>query len=204
MSKNYFTIGITGGIGSGKSLIASILQKLQYPVFYADAEAKKLIAHNIELKKAIINLFGSECYAENGELNRKYLANIVFNNPDKLKQLNAIVHPATEITFQQWAVNQYNTTKKTLLFKEAAILFEAKATHTVDFIVMVYAPLEIRIQRTMQRDGVLRENVLKRIEQQWSDEYKKEHSHFVVYNDGTQLIIPQVLEMVNFFKEKVL
>src|SRR6266498_4702530 len=151
-------IGLTGGIGSGKSTVAKLFETLGIPVFYADAAARQVMNEDEELKQKIKETFGDVAYS-NGTLNRKYIADIVFNDPFKLEQLNALVHPATIAMAEKWM--QQQTTSYTI--KEAALFFEAVTTEGLDYIIGVYAPQHLRIQRVMQRDNVTREEVLARI-----------------------------------------
>ena len=161
-------IGLTGGIGSGKSTVAGIFKVLGIPVFDADSTAKDIMNNDEGLRQQIIKTFGAETY-EGGVLNRQYLAGIVFNNPFKLEQLNAIVHPATIAAAERWMGQQ--TTPYAV--KEAALLFESGSAAGLDYIVGVFAPEALRIKRVMDRDGVGRQEVLARINRQIDDEIKR-------------------------------
>jgi dephospho-CoA kinase len=183
-------IGITGGIGSGKTTVINIFKTLGIPVFDADTAAKKTMHENIDVKKKIVELFGESAYVNN-ELDRKYIAGIVFNDALKLEQLNAIVHPVTIAMAEEWMQEQTSP----YVLKEAAILFESGAAAGLDFVIGVYAPQHIRIQRTMQRDKVSREEVLKRMAKQIDEHMKMKLCDFVITNDEQQLLIPQVLEV---------
>jgi dephospho-CoA kinase len=183
-------IGLTGGIGSGKSIMAKIFSILGIPVFYADVAARNVMHEDAVLKQKIKQTFGEEAY-ENDKLNRKYIADIVFNNPFKLEQLNAIVHPATIAAAQQWMLQQ--TTPYAI--KEAALFFESGSAEGLDYIIGVYAPQHLRIQRVMQRDNVTREDVLTRMSKQINEEMKMRLCDFVIINDEQTLVIPQVLKL---------
>jgi dephospho-CoA kinase len=183
-------IGITGGIGSGKTTVAKVFETLGIPVYYADDEAKRIMNEDEELKKKITANFGNESY-ENGKLNRAYLASVVFNDSYKLDLLNSIVHPATIKDAEQWMQNK-NTP---YALKEAALLFESGAAENLDYVIGVTAPQPLRIKRVMERDAVTREEVLKRINRQIEEDIKMKLCDFVIVNDEQQLVIPQVLQL---------
>jgi dephospho-CoA kinase len=183
-------IGLTGGIGSGKSMVAGIFNVLGIPVFDADTNAKMVMETDAALSASIKKLFGEESYSE-GRLNRPYIANLVFNDAFKLEQLNALVHPATITAANNWM--QQQTTP--YVIKEAALLFEAGAAAHLDYVIGVYAPQHIRIKRVMDRDKVTREQVLARMNRQISEEIKMKLCDFVLVNDEQQLLIPQVLRL---------
>ena len=183
-------IGLTGGIGSGKSTVAKIFSTIGIPVFYADVAARDVMNEDVVLKQKIKQIFGDAAY-ENNLLNRKYIADIVFNDPFKLEQLNAMVHPATISVAHQWMLQQ--TTP--YVIKEAALFFEAGSTEGLDYVIGVYAPQHIRIQRVMQRDNVTRDEVLARMSKQINEEMKMRLCDFVIANDERQLLIPQVIHL---------
>jgi len=183
-------VGLTGGIGSGKSTVAQILEVLGIPVYYADVEARRLMNEDEQLKKEIIKIFGKEAYSNNS-LDRKYISSIVFSDPAKLKLLNGIVHPATKKDSERWMLSQ--TTPYAI--HEAALIFEAKVDDRLDYVIGVSSPEELRIQRAMQRDNVTREEVIKRMKQQIDEKIKMSNCDFVLINDEQQLLIPQVLEL---------
>ncbi len=189
-------IGLTGGIGSGKSTVAGIFKVLGIPVFDADSTAKEIMNNDEGLRQQIIKTFGAETY-EGGVLNRQYLAGIVFNNPSKLEQLNAIVHPATIAAAERWMTQQ----TAPYAVKEAALLFESGSAAGLDYIVGVFAPEALRIKRVMDRDGVGRQEVLARINRQIDDEIKRRLCDFVVINDEQQLLIPQVAALHERFTQ---
>jgi len=186
-------VGLTGGIGSGKSLICSILEKFRIPVYYADAEARKLMNSDPGLKDQIRALMGNRAY-RNEELDRKYLADRLFGNQEMLEAMNALVHPAVGKDFQAWT-QAHN--EAPYVVKEAAILFESGAHKEMDSTVLVYAPAELRIRRIMERDRCDREAVLKRMGHQMEQEELKKLAHHVIVNDGHQMLLPQVIELHN-------
>jgi dephospho-CoA kinase len=183
-------IGLTGGIGSGKSTVAKIFEVLGIPVYYADEAARNLMNTDIELRTAIIKNFGEESYI-NGELNRKYLASQVFNDNYKLDLLNSITHPATINDAKEWMLKQ----NAPYTIKEAALIFEAGSAEGLDYIIGVYAPQSLRMKRVMDRDNISREEVLKRMNRQVNEEMKMKLCDFIIYNDEQQLVIPQVLAL---------
>ena len=183
-------IGLTGGIGSGKSTVAQIFEVLGIPVYYADISAKKLMNENAELRSAITTIFGEQAYV-NKILDRKYISSIVFSDPAKLQQLNSLVHPATKKDGEAWMHQQSSP----YAIHEAALIFEAKVSDRLDQVIGVSSPLELRIKRAMERDKVNRDEVLKRMDQQLDEELKMSNCDFVLINDEQQLLIPQVLEL---------
>jgi dephospho-CoA kinase len=182
--------GITGGIGSGKSTVCSVFEVLGVPVYYADAEAKKLL-DDPAILSAILQKLGNEVLTEN-RIDRKKLAVVVFNDAAKLAELNAIVHPAVKKHFSDWCDAHEHFP---YVLKEAAILFESEAYKQVQKIITVTAPPEIRIGRVMKRDGSSRMEVEKRIGAQLNDEEKVKRSDFVLVNDEQQLLIPEIMRI---------
>jgi dephospho-CoA kinase len=176
-----YIIGLTGGIGSGKTTLVNYMESLGIPVFIADEEAKKAMQSPHVLEE-VKTSFGNSIF-ENGQLNRQQLASIVFSNPDKLKELNSIIHPEVKRLFAIWLDQQ-----KTVPFVvyEAAILFESGSYQNCDYIITVTAPLEDRITRVMQRDNCSRAQVLQRINAQWTDEERAAKSNFVIDNTTAQ------------------
>ncbi|WP_025741644.1 dephospho-CoA kinase [Aquimarina pacifica] len=170
-------VGITGGIGSGKSTVAQMFKKLGIPIYIADDEAKKMMNTNETIKKEIISLFGKEAYVD-GVLNRSYISKIVFSNKLLLSKLNKIVHPAVAKHFDDWKDKQ----KSPYVIKEAAILFENGGYKRCDYTILVSAPLEIRIQRVLKRDMVTVEQIQSRIDNQWTDAQKIPLADFVINN----------------------
>ena len=187
-----FKVGITGNIGSGKTTVCKIFEILGVPVFYADDEAKKVMVEDKLLIAGIKQTFGAEAYFADGSLNRKYIACIVFNNKDELAKLNALVHPATFRAFDKWVSVQKHVP---YVLKEAAILFESDSYKLCNRSIMVTAPLDIRIARVTQRDGITAEEVKNRNSRQFTEEKKLALANDVIINDGTQLVIPQVIKL---------
>ncbi len=183
-------IGLTGGIGSGKSVVAQIFRIIGIPIYDADIEARHLMQSNAELISAITETFGPDTYLETGKLNRPYLAEQVFQNRSDLNKLNDLVHPAVHEDFRKWAEKQDSA----YVIDEAALIFESGGNKHLDQIILVTAPVEVRIQRVIQRNKTTREDVLARIANQWTDEQKIPLSHFVINNDGKHALIKQVLE----------
>jgi len=183
-------VGLTGGIGSGKSTIAQIFEVLGIPVYYADISAKKLMNENADLRSSITNIFGEQAYTNN-ILDRKYISSIVFSDPAKLQQLNALVHPATKKDGEAWMQEQTSP----YAIHEAALIFEAKVSDRLDLVIGVSSPFELRIKQAMERDKVNRNEVLKRMDQQLDEDLKMNKCDFVLINDEQQLLIPQVLEL---------
>lgn len=183
-------VGITGGIGSGKTIVCQVFELFGVPVYYSDEESKKLLDADAEVKKQIISTFGNAVINEQGNVDRKKLAAIVFADKSKLQLLNGIMHPAVAKHFDEWVKN--NSEHKYIL-KEAAILFESGANKLVDKIITVTAPEELKIKRAMKRDNITEEQVKQRMKNQWTDAEKMKLSDFVIYNDETQLLIPQIL-----------
>lgn len=188
-------IGITGGIGSGKSVIASLLNLYDIPVYVADNESKILLATSPVIKAKLIALLGEELYTEEG-LNKKLLASHIFSNSECLKQVNAIIHPEVNHHFSEWIKNQSSE----LCAIESAILFESGFNKVVDRSLMVYAPQELRIKRALQRDNVSREEIVSRMNNQLSDETKKEWSDYVIYNDDKHALLPQIEKFIVYIR----
>lgn len=183
-------IGLTGGIGSGKTTIAKIFELLKVPVYYADDASKRLYHTNKELMEGLKKHFGEDIYT-NEELNRSKLATIVFNDAAKLEVLNSLAHPITIKDAEDWMQAQ----RAPYIIKEAALLFEAGSAKGLNYIIGVSAPQDLRIQRVMERDGIDREAVLSRMKRQMDEEQKMRLCDFVIKNDEHQLVIPQVLKL---------
>lgn len=184
-------IGLTGGIGSGKTTVANYFQELGIPVYIADVEGKK-ITESPKILKSIKDAFGSAVFDEE-RLNRQKISQIVFNDSEKLKQLNSIIHPEVEKHFMNWVNNHSNFP---LVVKETALLFESGSYKKCDYVITVIAPLEDRINRVIKRDAITRENVLKRIDNQWSDEDRIRNSHYIIDNTDRKTIERQVKEIL--------
>lgn len=188
-------VGLTGGIGSGKTTVSRVFISLGIPVYYADDRARHLMNTDPALKTAIIRHFGEQSYA--GEtLDRKFIASIVFNDKDKLNLLNSITHPATIRDAEEWMAKQ----TAPYIIKEAALLFESGAAEKLDYVIGVYAPQHLRVKRVMKRDDLPIEEVMKRISRQIDEEMKMKLCDFVITNNDEQLVIPQVIELDKRFR----
>jgi dephospho-CoA kinase len=189
-------IGITGGIGCGKSTVCEVFKQLGASVYNADIEAKKLTNSNIEIREKLIKSFGNDIYLKSGEIDRQKLSSIIFSSKSALTQVNSIIHPVVKQHFDNWLIKN---AENIYIIKEAAILFESGAYKDMDFIVTVFAPENVRIKRVMERDGISKEIVQQKIANQLSDSEKVERSNYVIYNDGKHLIIPQILKLHDLF-----
>ncbi len=183
-------IGLTGGIGSGKSTVALIFEVLGTPVYYADVAAKRLMNEDDELKASIVKSLGENAYI-NGCLNREYVAMQVFNDEEKIKTLNAIVHPATIKDAEQW----FQIQKAPYVIKEAALIFESGSNAALDYVIGVQAPESLRMERAMQRDHITAEEVKARMNKQMNEEEKIDLCDFVIINDEQQGLLPQTLAL---------
>ncbi|MGZ5219274.1 MAG: dephospho-CoA kinase [Chitinophagaceae bacterium] len=182
--------GLTGGIGSGKSTVAKIFEVLGIPVYYADDAAKRLMNEDEELKNSILSHFGKESYINN-QLNRRYIASVVFNKNEKLELLNFLTHPATIRDANQWMKRQTSP----YIIKEAALIFESGSAEFLDHVIGVFTPVPLRIQRIMQRDKITEEEVRQRMNRQIDEEIKMRLCDTVLINDEQQLLVPQVLQL---------
>lgn len=189
IKKSMIKIGITGGIGSGKSIVSKVFSTLGIPVFDADSWSKKIMNEDEDLIKKITYSFGK--VYEDGVLNRKKLGEMVFKDQKKLQTLNALVHPATIKAWKQWEEKQ----SAPYIIKEAAIMFESGTAADIDYMIGVYAPVHLRIKRTMQRNKISREDVLQRMDKQIDDRVKMKLCDYVVLNDESTLVIPQVIDL---------
>lgn len=183
-------VGITGGIGSGKSTVSKIFSLLGVPVYNADTAAKRIMNEDPELKQEILHHFGTGAY-ENGQLVRPFLARQVFQDPAKLELLNSIVHPATIRDAENWMKNQ----NAPYILKEAALIFESGSAAQLDFVIGVYAPVHVRMARVMSRDKITREEVQQRMHRQIEESLKMKLCDAVIVNDEQQPVIPQVLAL---------
>lgn len=183
-------IGITGGIGSGKTLVSGVFQKLGAPTYNADDRAKWLMNNNTKIVIKVIDLFGPEAYI-NGELNRSLIAKHVFKNTSLLAKLNAVVHPIVFDDFDEW----YEAQTYPYVLKEAALLFESGSYRDLDAIITVDAPLEIRLKRASIRDQKSEDEIKGRIKNQYPNEIKVKAADFVINNDGITPVLPQVLKL---------
>lgn len=185
-------IGITGGIGSGKSMVSHLLQVMGIPIYISDAEAKRLICSDSFIRKELQALLGKDIYSGN-TLNKQLLASYLFAAPEHAQIINGIIHPRVKENFRQWVHRQLNTR---IVGIESAILVEAGFTDEVDVVVMIYAPEELRISRAIRRDTSSRELIEKRIQSQMNDEKKREYADFVIINDDKTPLIPQILNLM--------
>ena len=185
-------VGITGGIGSGKTTVCRVFEVLGIPVFYADDAAKSIMHTDAVLREDIINSFGPNSYSENGDLNRKFIAAIVFNNSEQLFKLNALVHPAVFRAFDRWVGEQEGVQ---YVLKEAALLFESDAHKMCDQSILVKSPEALKIKRIMARDQTTAEEVRLRMDRQFSDQKKEKMADHLITNDEQLLLIPQILAL---------
>lgn len=193
-----YIVGITGGIGSGKTTVAKLFEAYEIPVYYADIEAKKLMNTNANIKTKLLKKFGNEVYLNN-ELNRAYLAQIVFNDKRKLATLNAIVHPEVRKHFKDWASKQ----QAPFVLKENAILYESGDATNCDSVIVVSAPKEVKIKRVMLRDNCTKEEVLARMNNQWTDEKKSQLADYTIINTELTKTIDQVEKTYQKIKLKL-
>jgi len=184
-------IGITGGIGSGKSIIGKILSIKGFPVFYSDFEAKRIMLHDNKVVAEIKQIFGDEAYLDK-DINRNFLAGKIFNQPELKNRVNAIVHPAVRQAFEDFAKNHQNT----LVFNEAAILFETGGYKKFDSTILVIADKGLRLKRVMDRDNASTKSVKERMKNQWSDKKKADLADFIIENNENSLLVPQVEKII--------
>jgi dephospho-CoA kinase len=184
-------MGLTGGIGSGKSLVCKIFSTLGIPVFHSDEVSRDLMDHDPEIIRKITGIFGNGIY-RNGILDRKALSGIVFTDKKALEKLNAIIHPAVSAVFDEWLTGCGDPP---YIIKESAIIFESGTNKGLDYVIVVSAPEDLRVSRVMERDGTSEEEVLLRMRNQMNDSERTTRSDEIVYNDGHRLVIPQVLEL---------
>lgn len=189
--KNYISIGITGGIGSGKSFVCQIIESMGYPVFYSDTEAKKIIQNHPTAVQGITKLFGSKAYL-NGELNSKFIAKKIFTSPELRKSMNELIHPLVRSSFEEWASHQNSN----LIFNEAAILFETGSYKNFDKTILVTAPLPLKLSRICKRDKLSLEEVNDRMSSQWTDEEKLPLTDFVINNDEIEPLEEQISHII--------
>jgi len=187
-------VGITGGIGAGKSMVCKVFATLGIPVYDADSRAKQLMEESASLKEQVKLVFGKNSYHQNGKLNREYLANLVFSDSEKVQKLNKLVHPEVAKDYAYWVENHEK--QFPYLIKEAALLIESGSYKQLDYLVVVLAPVELRIARVMARDRHReRRQVELIISRQLSDQQRKESSDMVLNNDEKQLLVPQILDL---------
>lgn len=194
-----YKVGITGGIGSGKTLVCGILELLGIPVYYADLEARRLMNEKEELRKGIINALGEEVYS-GGELDRKVMGRKVFGDPGLLDKVNKLVHPHVGEDFLKWSEGWNNVP---YVVEEAAILFESGAWRRVDLSVLIYAPVAMRLKRIAERDGISQEEIELRMKRQMDEEEKKRLADRVIYNDEKSLLLPRIIALHEEIKNRI-
>ncbi|MFK7922613.1 MAG: dephospho-CoA kinase [Bacteroidia bacterium] len=195
-------IGITGGIGSGKSYVCRLFEERGYSVYYADQRAKGLMIKDEELIAGVRDLFGSEAYLADGSLNRIHVGQIAFSDPEKLQALNALVHPATGRDYLNWIARIPADYPHPFVLKEAAILYESGAYKSSEGVISVYAPKSIRLARVSNRDSTTEANVLQRMDKQWPELEKLKRADFYILNDGKHDLAPQIEAAIDFFRAK--
>lgn len=183
-------VGLTGGIGSGKTTVARIFQQIGIPVFVADEVSKALLDTNLQLQAQLVDLLGEELLLD-GRVNRAFMANKIFNDEDLLRQANALIHPAVAEAFVNW----YNSQEAPYVLREAAILFESESHVDCDKVIVVLAPEDLRLKRVMTRSGETASQVKSRMSKQWPQEKKAALADFLIHNDLEQMLIPQVLQV---------
>ncbi|HEY4788006.1 MAG TPA: dephospho-CoA kinase [Bacteroidales bacterium] len=188
-------VGITGGIGSGKSTVCDVFRKLGIYVYVADERAKVLMNTDFQVKEKLISRFGQSIYSDN-QLDRKLFAGVIFKDIKALEFVNSVVHPAVAIDFQKWSDEHKG---EPYVLEEAALLFESGANKTMDKMITVYAPVDLRIKRAILRDGSTAALIKQRMDNQVADEEKVKYSDFVIYNDEKQSVIEQVMKLHNIF-----
>lgn len=191
MMSGKYKVGLTGGIGSGKTFCADIFREIGIPVYESDSEAKKLMISDSSIQNGLINLFGKEVYHEDGSLNRKLLGSKIFQDESLRESVNQIVHPAVRNDFSKWAEEQ---TKAPYVIQESALLYEIGAEKFFDAMIVVDAPIDIRIERVMARDQITREEVLHRIKSQMPASEKKVKADYIIVNDHDTPLIRQIIE----------
>ena len=180
-------IGITGGIGSGKSVVSALLSQAGIPVYVADDESKKLTKTSPIIQKKLKALIGDDIYIDD-KLDGKRLASLIFSDEEMLKKVNSIIHPVVRQDFKKWMLMQHSKN----CAMESAILYESGFDKDVDIVITVYAPVELRLTRVMQRDGATEADIMKRMNRQMPDALKREQADFVIVNDDVQAMIPQI------------
>ena len=188
-------IGLTGGIGSGKTTVANIFKQLGIPIYSSDNRAKDLMLNNQFLRESLISLFGDKVIVD-GLLNSSYIAAKVFSNPKFLVKLNALVHPFVHKDFDEWCASQDSD----YVLKEAAILIETGADKVLDKIILVVSSADLKVSRVMSRDQIKKEEVLLRMNKQWTDNQKRKNADYIIYNDEKTSLVNQVLELHSTFR----
>ena len=190
-------VGVTGGIGSGKSTVCKVFRLLGAPVFEADLVARQLMDTNEKIRYRLISLFGNDVYTSDARVDRKKLASLIFNDDIQLQKVNELVHPVVRAEFIQWADKQ----EAPYVIHEAAILFETGFYKMMDFTILVSAPEEQRIKRVLKREGVRLEQVKERIQKQWNDEEKRKLASLEIRNADNDMIIPQIIKIDKQLRE---
>ena len=189
-------IGITGGIGSGKTLVCNIFSCLSVPIYNADFQAKKIINTNLEIKEKLINNFGKNIYLKSGKIDKIKLSKIIFNDKEAIQLINKIIHPVVRTDYHKW-INKHKAQKYTI--KEAAILFESGAYKELDKIITVYSPQNIKIKRIIKRDKINQTEILKKMKNQMSDKLKIKKADYVIFNNEKQLLLAQIIKLHKIF-----
>ncbi|MDG2164379.1 MAG: dephospho-CoA kinase [Flavobacteriales bacterium] len=189
-------VGLTGGIGSGKTTVANIFKQLGVPIYFSDDRAKYLMLNNQFLRESLISLFGDKVVL-NGLLNRSYIASKVFSNPKELIKLNGLVHPFVQKDFDDWSASQCSV----YVIKEVAILFETGTNKLLDKVVLVESPKDLKVSRVMLREGMTNEEVLMRMSKQWPDDQKRTYADYIIYNDEENPLINQILKLHSIFSD---
>jgi dephospho-CoA kinase len=192
-------IGITGGIGSGKTTVCRIFESMGIPIYFADAEAKKIMVKNPSVKKQIKDLLGENSYHKNGKPNRLYISDKIFNDKDLLTSINEIIHPAVQIDCERWFEQLKSAQKYAYALKEAALLVETGNFKKLDALIVVTCPENIRIQRVIKRDKLSHEKVESKLKNQLSEDQKIAVADYLINNDGSESLIPQVWKIHNSF-----
>lgn len=185
-------VGVTGGIGSGKTTVCKVFELLGIPVFYADDVAKSIMQTDPVLKTALLNTFGENSYTKDGMLNRAYISSIVFNDNQELEKLNSLVHPAVLRAFDNWVLEHHESP---YVIKEAALLYESGGFKMCNKSILVIAPTLIKMNRVKLRDGISEEDIQLRMNRQFSDEMKIKYADHILNNDEKQLLIPQIIHL---------
>ncbi len=184
-------VGVTGGIGSGKSLVCSVFEHLGVPVYYADERARILMQKSGDIRKVLTSLLGKEVYRQ-GKLNRPFIARVLFDDPDRREQINKIVHPVVFDDFIKWT---RSFSDRDYVIEEAAIIFESGADRFLDKVINVYAPVKERIARLTVRDGVKPEDIRKRIHSQMTEKERRQRADYIIINDGRSMLLSQILKI---------
>ncbi len=183
-------VGVTGGIGSGKTLVSNIFEHLGIPVYFADPRARELMESSEEIRQGLIALLGPQVYRQE-RLDRSFLARALFSDASLRVQVNALVHPVVFRDFERWAEEKKD---KPYVVQEAAIIFESGADRILDRVINVYAPVKVRVERVMQRDGRSREEVMARMKSQMSERERQRRADKTIINDGRRMVVPQVIK----------